>query len=578
MSGPPLGRLGALLAIFVVGFGLIFGRLALLQLGDKDRYSAMAENQRVRTIPLPAQRGGILDRSGRHLALSLEAKGIYADQRYIQDPQAAAEALAPLLQLKVPELATQLRGEQSFVYVKRQVDGPIADQVAALDLQGIGFLDESKRYYPAGDMGAPQIVGWVGLEDANPGGLELQYNDTLTGTPGEIQEEVDPAGHQIPQGVQILEPAVPGLDVVTTIDAELQYQAQIALREVVKAENAQGGTLIAMNPRTGEIYAMASYPWFNPNQMEELSQRHLWWTNNPAVQSAFEPGSVNKVITISAALEEKAIDIREKFHVGDSFSKVFSDGTVTVNDSHAHAVETMMVGDIMTESSNVGTLMVAERLGESEMASYLSKFGFGRETGLDFPGETAGLLPPKYAWSGASMLNIPIGQGVSVTPLQMTSVYATVANDGVWVEPTLVTGTTDGDDTLVPAPTPDRRRVISAETAHQVTSMLANVVASDKGTGTLADIPGYWVSGKTGTAQKPKEDGSGYSKEYVASFIGFLPASDPQIVIAAILDDPDSEYGGLAAAPLFQRFGKEAIARLRIPAGDRPDLPPLANR
>ncbi len=576
MREPSLGRLGALLIVFAIGLVAVTVRLGYLQVVDRGRYESKAMQQRVRTVPLPAVRGAILDRNERDLALSLDAKAIYADQRFIPDPMAAAVRMSGPLGIKPMELAQTLKGEASFVYVARQVDREVAEQIAAMNIPGIGFLEESKRHYPAGDMGAPQVIGFVGIDGQGLAGLELQYEGILAGTPGERQEEIDPAGHQIPQGIQVVTPPMPGQDIISTIDAPLQYRAQLALAETVKRERADGGTLIAMDPETGDILAMASDPWFDPNELDRAKEVEL---SNPAVQALFEPGSVNKVITAAAAVEEHAVGLTEKFRVYDSISKDFGDGNpITVHDSHPHAPETMTLGDIITESSNVGTIMIGGELGEDEMATYLSKFGFGRDTGIDFPYESGGILPEPYQWSGATMLNIPIGQGVSVTPLQMASVYATVANDGVWVQPRLVRATRDADGTVHPMPGSPTRRVISKETADIVTGMLANVVSSSRGTGTEAAIEGYWVAGKTGTAQKPREDGGGYSHRYMASFIGFLPADDPQIVIAVILDEPAQQYGGLAAAPLFQQFGKEAIARLRIPAGGRPDLPPTAQR
>lgn len=570
MNPPRLNRLGVMLAVFVLAFMAIGVRLIFLQVRDAEALQSMAIDQRVRTVPLPASRGDILDRSGRHFALSVDAKGIYADQRYVTDPLDVATQLAPLLKVKVGELAKDLRGDDSFVYLARQVDRGTAADIAALELAGIGALDESARHYPAGATGAPHVVGFVDTDGNGLGGLELQYDDLLSGIAGERTIEVDPMGRQIPQGIDQERPPEPGRDVVTTIDQQLQYQAQVALADAVKAERAKGGTLIAMNPRTGEVYAMASYPDFDPGDIRPRDEDHL---GNPALQSVFEPGSVNKVITAAAAVEEGSVGLKEPFHVADSITRSFPDGDVTVSDSHPHGVMRMFLADIIAQSSNVGTIMVADRVGDAKLASYLAKFGFGMPTGLEFPGESRGIVAPLWEWSGASMLNIPIGQGVSVTPMQMAGVYATIANEGVWVEPTLVQGSVDAAGTFHRGPVPERRRVVSPETAETVTGMLAMVV--DSGTGGNAEIPGYWVAGKTGTAEKADGEG-GYSKEYMASFIGFLPAEDPQLVVLAVIDDPASEYGGEAAAPLFQRFSKEAIARLRIPAGDRPSFPPSA--
>lgn len=583
MRRPPLGRLGAFLIAFILGLTVILGRLAFLQVRDQGQYTALGEEQRVRTLALPAPRGAILDRTGRDLALSVDAKAVFADMRYVTDPSLVAVRLAPLLEVRPTELQREMLGADGFVYLARQVDRDVAQQIGDLNLPGIFFLDESARSYPSGEFGAPQVLGYMNVDGEGIAGLESQYDDVLTGIPGERDVEVDTRGHAIPQGVHVTTPAQPGSDIVTTLDAELQYQAQVALRHAVKTEHAKGGMLIAMDPRTGEVLTMASYPAFDPNNTDQISsliEEHPDRLANAPAQATFEPGSVNKVITMSAAIEEGAVGMRDVFHVGDSIQT--PDPQYVVHDSHPHATERMYVGDIMTQSSNVGTIEVALKLGESRLGTYLSRFGYGRPTGVGFPYESSGIMPHVWnadEWSSVSIYNVPIGHGVAVTPLQMTSVYATVANGGVWVQPSLVKGTVDSAGTFHEAPAPEERRVISEATADTVSGMLANVVESDEGTGTLARIPGYWVAGKTGTAAKPRTDGKpGYTNRYVASFIGFLPAGDPKIVIAAILDEPDSEYGGLASAPLFERFGRFAIARLRIPAGPRPDRPPLVHK
>ena len=544
---------------------LIVVRLVFLQVHDAQAYQDLGEDQRIHPVPLSATRGAILDRDGRELALSLDARAVFADMRYVEDVASTAWAIAPILEVRPMELQRAMLGADGFVYLARQVDLPVAEEVAALDLPGIGFLEESKRHYPSGPWGAPQVVGMVGVDGQALGGLELAFDEELAGRDGEQQQEIDPAGRPIPQGRSVLRPAVPGRDVVTTLDPQLQYQAQVALEEAVRANGAKGGTVVIMDPRNGEVLALAT---FYPSGKKHVT---IDRTTNPAVTNVYEPGSVNKVITAAAAVEERAVDLNEVFHVPDQITAY----EYTIHDAESHGTWRMKLGDIIAHSSNVGTIMVAKQLGEEDMASYLAKFGYGQETGIGLPGESAGLLPSLYDWSGVSMYNIPIGQGVSVTPVQMVNVYATVANGGVWVQPHLVKETVDADGTVHPAPPPERRRVISKQTADVVTGMLAKVVTS--GTGTNAEIPGYWVAGKTGTGKVPNPNGGGYMNRYVASFIGFLPAGDPRVVIGVIIDQPTAQiYGGTVAAPVFQNLGKQAIARLRIPPGERPDLPPMA--
>jgi cell division protein FtsI (penicillin-binding protein 3) len=573
VTRPPLKRLGILLVLFFFAMSAIVVRLVFLQVRDAQALETRGESQRMRMVPLPAMRGAITDRYGRELALSLEAQAVYADPRYVSDAAAEADKMAPLLGVRPAQLQGQLTGEGSFVYVARQVDQSVADKIAALELPGIGFLRESKRYYPSGAWGAPQVVGTVGVGstdayDYPQGGLELAYNDVLAGKDGEKQIELGRDGNPIPQGVATMTPAIAGQNIVTTIDPQLQYQAQVALDEAVDSNGAKGGTIIMMDPKTGEVLAMATY---YPTRKDASKQAEIDRTTDPAVTNVYEPGSVNKVITVSAAIEEKKVPLDEVFHVPDSYTTY----GFTIHDAEPHPTERMMLGDIITHSSNVGTIMVAHELGPDLMATYFARYGYGQETGIGLPGESAGLLPPRYNWSGVSMANLPIGQGVAVTPLQMVNVYATVANGGVWTQPQLVKGTIDTAGTFQPAAAPIRRRVVSEATARTVTGMLAHVVAS--GTGTAAQIPGYWVAGKTGTGKVPDPVNGGYLDKYVASFIGFLPASDPKIVIGVIIDQPSTQYyGGLVAAPVFQQLGKQAIARLRIAPGEHPDFPPSA--
>lgn len=546
---------------------LIFARLVFLQVKDAEALVDRGEDQRISTVPLHAERGSILDRYGREMALSLEARAVYVDPRYVVDPAATADKLSPLLELRPMEVQSKLMADGSFVYLERQVDKVVADRIAALELPGIGFLRESKRYYPSG--AAPQVVGIHGSEEcpSRCGGLELSFDEVLSGVDGERTQEIDPGGRPIPQGVSIVSPPVPGQDVMTTLDPELQYQAQVALERVVEFNDAKGGTVIMMSPKTGEILAMAVYyPPAKKKNRDEVLDR----ITNPAVTSAYEPGSVNKVITASAAIQEEAVGLRDVFHVYDSID-VYD---YTIHDAESHGMERMMLGDIITHSSNVGTIMVAQEVGAEDMARYLAKFGYGQPTGVGLPGESGGILPQLYEWSGTTMATMAVGQGVSVTPLQMVNVYATVANGGVWTQPQIVKGTIDGDDVFHPAPEPERRRVVSAETAATVTGMLSQVVS--EGTGTNAEIPGYWVAGKTGTAMVASPEG-GYTNKFVASFMGYLPASDPELVIGVIIDEPSASYfGGTVAAPVFQQLAKQAIHRLRIPPGERPDFPPSA--
>ncbi|HVM11427.1 MAG TPA: penicillin-binding protein 2 [Actinomycetota bacterium] len=563
---PPAGRLASLFLVLVLALVAVAGRLFQLQLGDAPAYEALARDQRIRTIDLPASRGAIYDREGAELALSMPARAVYARPALVPDPASAARRLARALGIDERTILRALRSGRSFVYLARRVDLEAAARAERLDLPGIGFLDESRRSYPGATLGS-QVLGFVGVDGQGLAGLELSHEKLLAGRPGEMIVEQDPLGNPIPQGERRVEPPVPGQDLVLTLDQDLQFRAQRALKRAVRRNGAKGGTVIVMEPASGEILAMASYPWFDPNDVGSAPPENL---RARAVTDIYEPGSVNKVIVAAAALEEEIVGLEEVFDVADHLRV----GPKVFKDAHPHPPMEMTLSDIVAWSSNVGSIQVAQRVGKPTLARYLRRFGFGRPTGIRFPGEGAGILPPVEEWWETGMGTIPIGQGVAVTPLQIATVYATIANGGVWVQPKLVRATVDAEGRVRETGAPERRRVISAGTARAVTSMLAYAVSD--GTGTGAQIPGYWVAGKTGTARKPLEGVRAYSDEYMASFVGFVPAEDPRLVVAAILDEPDTVYGGIAAAPMFRDVARFALAQLRVPTSDPPARPPTA--
>ncbi|MDP9342341.1 MAG: penicillin-binding protein 2 [Actinomycetota bacterium] len=566
MTRPPLGRLVAVFVTLSLGLGGILARLAFLQVKDARAYEVRAFRQRVHTITLPPVRGSLLDRHGKELALSLPAKDVYADPRYVKNVDRTARRVARGLHIPLRTVLHALREKTSFVYLARQVDADVAGKLEAQELPGIGFLDDAKRYYPSGPL-ASQTLGFVGVDGTGLAGLELQYQSQLAGRPGKRTVEVDPSGHIIPQGVNRDVPPVPGDDVVTTIDREIQYRVQLALAAAVKQNQAKGGTVIVMDPRTGDILALASYPWFDPAHFATTPSARI---RNSAIVDAYEPGSVNKVITASAAIQDHVIPLTQTLTVPDHWQV----GDHVFHDAHTHPAEAMTLADVIAESSNVGTIRIAGMLGPTRIDQYLARYGLGQYTGIDFPGESAGILPLLADWHDTSMGTIPVGQGLAVTPLQMAAVYAAVANGGVWTQPRLVRGFVDPGGSFHPAPAPQTRRVVSAHTARIVRQILAFAV--DAGTGVNAQIPGYWVAGKTGTALVPKVNGLGYSNRYIASFIGMVPASRPQLVVAAIIDQPVTVYGAVAAAPLFQEIARYALARMRISPAPRLPLPPHA--
>ena len=567
MSRPPAGRLVALFALMAFALGTISVRLVILQVSQAQELQDRAFDQRVRTMDLPAQRGQILDRNGARLALSTPADDVYADPQLVDDPWGTATRLSPLLDVGVPDLVHAMTSDGTFVYLARQLGRGASDRVQRLALPGIGLLPTSKRSYPAGSL-ASQVLGFVGTDGVGLTGLELGYQDVLAGTPGERTHELGLSGQAIVSGVDEERAPIAGATVVTTIDRDLQFQAQAALEQAVEEQGARGGTVIVMDPRTAEVLAMASNPSFDPNAFGDAPSATY---RNRAVTDAYEPGSTNKVITAAAAIQERAIPLGMRLTVPWTMPV----GDYIIHDSQSHAPMQMTLGDIVAESSNIGAVMVADRLGAPALATYLARFGLGRATGVGFPGESNGIMLPLDQWNDTILATTAYGQGIAATPLQMVTVYSTIANDGRWVQPKLVRGTIGPDGSLEPNEAAPTRRVVSAETARTVTRMLAYAVQD--GTGTNAQIPGYQVAGKTGTARIPTGDGSGYLEgQYIASFIGYLPAGDPEVVVAAILDRPAAVYGGLAAAPLFKRVALAAIALLGIAPADRVPLPPHA--
>jgi cell division protein FtsI (penicillin-binding protein 3) len=553
-AGNHQARLVCLLVVVCLAFVAVAVRVAQLQIFPDDRTVGLAQSQRMRTAELPAQRGAIFDRNGRDLALSISRRTVWANPRLVSDPIGEARALAPVLGLTEAEVLDRLRRDAAFVYLSRKVDDPVADQVAAMKLDGVFLLEEPKRIAPAGELARP-LLGNVGLDDDGLAGLELQYNKQLTGTPGELRVERDPNGNEIASGHREFVAPKRGEDLVLTIDRSLQYEVERALAAQIVSANAKGGIAIVMEPATGEILAMANFsgaPGTNPRPA----------ANNMAITNVYEPGSVNKIITVAAGIEEGLVTPATMMKVPDHL-KVADH---VFHDHDPHPVERWSVTDVLATSSNIGTIMIGQKLGKERLDRYIRAFGLGRETGLDFPGESAGLLLEPKHWSGTSIGTIPIGQGVAVTAVQMLGAYNTVANGGLWVEPRLVRETVDSRGRRHPAPQPERRRVLSSQTAEQVSAMLAEVVTA--GTGSEARIEGYTVAGKTGTARKPLPTG-GYGRpgqyRYVATFAGFVPAESPRLSAIVILDEPTPIYGGLVAAPVFAQISRYALRHLHIP-------------
>jgi cell division protein FtsI (penicillin-binding protein 3) len=563
-------RIRWLLVIYGLVLLLVVGQLVTIQVVRADEYADRGVRQRARTVELPATRGRIYDREGDVLATSVQAATIYADPRVfrgeatpdgiIEDaPDAASVAaeLAPLLGLRASTIEARLQREGNFAYLARQLDHEVGVAVAELELPGIGVLTEPQRVYPAGQL-AGQVVGFTDIDGAGLQGLERHFDPILRGKPGMLAVERDPRGHDIASGMRELVPPTVGSDLVLTIDREIQHTAERAAEAAVAEFNAAGASVTVLEVGTGEVLAMASAPLFDPNDRTAGDEDR--WRNRPATD-VFEPGSVQKTLTVAAAIEEGLVDKDSPIPVPYALQI----GGKTFTDAFGHPDEVWPLSRVIERSSNTGSIYVAQQLGPETLEEYLRAFGYGRSTGSGFPGESAGMLMPHESWWDTSLPTIAIGQGVAVTQLQLANAFATIANDGVAVPPRVVRGTVDEDGRLVPSNVAEEVRVLAPDTAAEVREILERPINGEQGTGTRAQIPGYRVAGKTGTARKANPDGPGYSSEFFGTFVGFAPADDPRLVVAVMLDEPQPIYGGLVAAPVFREVMSAALTALQVP-------------
>ena len=549
MSGTLVNRrIRLLLGILVLALGGTLLRAVWLQSVRAASLARMADVQHRETVELPASRGTIFDRSGVQLALGEQATTVYADPRQIRNPRAAAilaeRTLGVSAEKLYPALADRTKG---FVYVARQADPARAALLERRHVGGFGFYPEERRAYPEGAVAA-QVLGFAGLDGAGLAGLELQLDRFLRGVPGSERIVKDPFGRVI----DVVGERAPreGRDVRLTLDHSIQYTVEQVLGQTVSQWHAKAASAIVLDPRTGAILAMAVAPRYDANRFARTSPE---LQRNRAVTDTYEPGSTFKLITVAGVVSEglvtpdTAFTLPYSIHVADR----------VVHDAESRPTERMTVAQILARSSNVGAITLAENLGSERLVSWIRRFGFGKKTGIDFPGESAGILPGY--WSGSSIGNVPIGQGIAVTPVQMGAAYAAIANGGVWVRPHLVERVVGRAPRRVP-----RRRIVTPAVAAQLTTMLKDVVSS--GTGTSAQIPGYQVAGKTGTAQKPDPHGGYSSSRYVASFVGFVPASKPRLVVLVAVDEPHGViWGGSVAAPAFQQIARFCLQYLEIP-------------
>ncbi len=535
---------------------LFAGRLLQLQGVEAAAYAATAEAERLRTATIPATRGTITDTHGIALATTVDAVNVTADQTQISDPVAVAAALGPVLDEPLETLRKRLDGDLRFAYVAREVTPRTWDKVAALRLPGIYSEPTAKRVYPQGSLAAA-VLGFVGSDGHGLGGLESSWDDKLAGRDGTITYEAGAGGRQIPTGDTETEESVPGLDVQLTIDRDVQFIAERAIRAKVNESAADSGTVVVMDPRTGEVIALATYPSFDPRDVTSAPDADR---GNRAISEIYEPGSTSKVMTMAAALDAGAVKPTTPVEV----PPILYRGGDDFHDHSPHGTLHLTATGVLAQSSNLGTMLIAEKLGERPLYDYLRKFGMGQTSGIDLPGESAGILPDVADWGPTNFATIAFGQGLSLNAVQATSVFATIANNGVRVEPTVVAGTTAPDGTFEPAPPPKRHRVVTPETARTLRQMMESVV-SDEGTAPMAQIPGYRVAGKTGTAERVDE-ACGCYRGYTASFIGFAPADRPAVVVSVTLQDPKyGHYGGELGGPVFKRVTSFALQTRQVP-------------
>ena len=535
--------------------GAICLRLVYLQIFCYGQYEQRAQHEQQRTFDVAARRGVIYDRSGHELAMSISVDSAFAVPSEIPDLPGTLSLIAHITKDDPRELLAQCEGHTTFCWLARKADPETADRIRALNLRGIHFLKESKRFYPKGDLAA-QVIGYVGTDGKGLSGIEREFNAETSAQPGQMTISVD--AHKT-WFSSVEKESVPGENIVLTIDQQIQYIAERELDAAMQQTHAESGTVVVENPHTGEILALANRPTFDPNDSREITSKKLI---NHAVSDVYEPGSTFKLVTIAAALEEKLT--RPDEVVDCQMGSIVFNG-MRIRDSKPHGL--LSVADVLAESSDVGAIKIGMRLGDDRFYKYIREFGFGQRTGIELPHETRGLSESPIHWSRVSIAAISMGQEIGITPLQLVGLISTMANDGVRVPPRIVAGTTEPQNApqLIAFHPVEQRRVISQLTAAEMRQMMQGVVLH--GTGRKALLEGYSSAGKTGTAQKEDPDTKAYSRtKYVATFAGFAPVNNPAITVAVILDSAVGLHqGGQICAPVFQRIAQQVLEYLHVP-------------
>ncbi len=559
------GRLLVVMGLFAFGFLGILGRLYMLQVGGHARWHSMASRQYSHQDTLQPERGRILDRHGRVLATSVAAPSVYAVPREVKEPEQMAAALTMVLNTPDATLRRRLASQASFVWLARQVSPNTATQLRERRLPGIDFLTEMRRYYPKHHL-AGQLLGFVGIDGQGLGGVEYVYDQILRATPRRVRLQRDAMGRRVRLTLGALPEQPHGADVYLTLDERLQYVAEKAIAAKVEELEAKSGLVMIMDPHAGDMLAMASYPFFNPNAFQDAAEQS--WQRNRCITDPVEPGSTFKVVVAAAVLEERMIEPGETFFCEQGEVRR---GRRRLRDHHPYG--DLSFADVFAYSSNIGAVKIAERLTADGFYSYIRRFGFGQRTWIDLPGEHAGQVHPPRRWSKFSHDSLALGQEIAVTPVQLIRAFAVIANGGWLVQSRVVAYVEkDGQRQAMAAPRP-RQRILSQRTTTHLTSILSSVVSH--GTGKEAAMEGYAAAGKTGTAQKVDPVRGGYSRDRVlASFVGYVPAEAPQIVVLVMVDEPQrSRWGGKAAAPVFRQVAQQAMHYLQVPPSQMHDLP-----
>ncbi|HWM11412.1 MAG TPA: penicillin-binding protein 2 [Solirubrobacteraceae bacterium] len=539
-------RIGLIFALFLLLLGAATARAAWIGTAGSGDLKARAATQQVEELEVSARRGTITDRNGVELAVSEDSVTVFGNPLQIEDPAGVAARLAPLVREDEQELTKLLADRSSgFVYLAHKIPPADGQKVEKLEIEGIGTVSEPRRAYPQGEL-AGQLIGAVGTENYGLTGIEQQYEETLHGDDGERKIVRDALGQ--PVSIVDTDSSTPGEDLQLTIDAALQERVEAVMGEVADTFAPKGATAVVMDPRNGEVLSLANWPRVDPNDIGAAEEDAR---ENRAVTSAFEPGSTFKAFTVAGALEEGVIAPETRFDLPPELQVADR----TIGEAHVRGYVNLSVGEILAQSSNVGSVMIGQKLGPKRFDKWVRRFGFGSLTGVDLPGESPGIVLRPREYSGSSIGNLPIGQGIAVTPLQMATGFSAIANGGVLHEPTVIEGEED-----------EGRRVVSKRTAEQVASMLEGVLAAG-GTAEEAQVPGYVLAGKTGTAEKIDPDTGVYSEtKFFSSFIGFAPARNPRLMVAVMVDEPSGMYyGGEVAAPAFERIMQFALPYLRIP-------------